>query len=378
MGEDRVNDNELSDDKLRVVFFTEATTGSCSLYRAWLPCVGLASRGHYVRYSQQWQPQMLDEFDLFVFQRNSLKATVELIYAIRQQGKPVIYDMDDDLLRIPLTNPVYWSYMDRPGAGWYQMQSIMRSSCLTVTTSELQEVYGRMKKSYIIPNWLNIREHLDAKPIRVANDRIMMFWGGSNTHKECLMLLGDVIPEIFKRYPNVGLVVMGDDLPFEVDWDRIYQVPWGKYRFFKMIMMGCDIGLAPLAHIPFNLGKSDLRIKELAAAKLPMVASNYGEYGKAAPIAGGLVANTPEEWIEHLSRLIEDSDERRYRSELVWDWAQKQDILLHAHEAEAIYRDVIADEVCEDVIMGGDGITEAPVQFSYPVVDSTNPGGTVG
>jgi len=351
-------------EKLKIIFFTESAGGACSLFRAWVPCIGLNEAGHYARYSVKWQPNMKDEFDIFVFQRNSAREVIDLIYALKQEGKTVLYDVDDDLLRIPPSNPVFWVYLEAPSGPWYQIQSAVLAGGITTTTTELKNLYGVLNETRIIPNWINIEEHRDIRPLRVSDDKVLLFWGGSNTHKECLMLLEDVLPRVMNRYPEVGIVFMGDDPPFEVDWERVYQLPWGKYRFFKMVMAGCDIGLAPLAQSPFNLGKSDLRIKELAAARLPMVASNYGEYATSAPLAGGLVANTAEEWFKSLCQLVENEDERKARSEKAWEWAQQQDIRLNVGKSISVYREFLERAKPDRVVVGKD-YTDAPLQFSY-------------
>ena len=350
--------------KLRIVFFTESKGGACSLFRAWVPCIGLNEKGHYARYSVEWNPRMKDDFDIFIFQRNSTREVIDLIYALRQEGKTVLYDMDDDLLRIPPSNPIFWVYLEAPSGPWYQIQSAVLAGGITVTTPALAGLYGKLNNTRIIPNWLNIEEHRNIEPLRVVNGKILLFWGGSNTHKECLMLLKDALPAVMKRYPQVGVVFMGDDPPFDVDWERVYQVPWGKYRFFKMVMAGCDIGLAPLAAIPFNLGKSDLRIKELAAAKLPIIASDYGEYAKSAPLAGGIIAGTSEEWYKGLCLLIENEEERRGRAAQAWVWAQQQDIRLNIDKSIAIYKEFM-DSTIPDKIAVGKDYTDAPLQFSY-------------
>ncbi len=330
--------------KLRVVFFTESAQGACSLYRAWIPCLGLNLAGHHARYSQKWYPQMLDEFDIFIFQRNSVKATVELIYAIRQEtGKPVIFDLDDNIMQIPMTNPAFWLYLDKPEIGWYQLQSLMVSSCGTYSTQGLAKRFGVFKPAHVLPNYLNIEEHRNVQPIRVA-EGVLMFWGGSNTHRDSLELLKDVIPEVFKRHPEAKLVVMGSSLPFEADPSRVIEVPWGLYKFFKAVLLGCDIGLAPLAPGPFSECKSDLRIKELAAGKLAIVASDYAEYGRAVREAGGIPVSTTEEWVEALSRLIGDGEERKYRGELAWAWAQKQDIRCNIQERIELYQRILEEE----------------------------------
>jgi len=89
----------------------------------------------------------------------------------------------------------------------------------------------------------------------------------------------------------------------------------------------------PLTNIPFNEAKSFLKGIEYAASNIPFVASDLPEYRYLAEEGRvGRVANTPEEWVKHLTELL-DYDTRKkeagtQRSRVL----KEQSIVNRAHE----------------------------------------------
>src|SRR5207302_1085104 len=62
-----------------------------------------------------------------------------------------------------------------------------------------------------------------------------------------------------------------------------------------------DIGIAPLADIPFNLARSDIKLKEYAASELPWLASPVGPYAGHGEAQGGRLV--PDDgWFEALNQ----------------------------------------------------------------------------
>jgi glycosyltransferase involved in cell wall biosynthesis len=66
-----------------------------------------------------------------------------------------------------------------------------------------------------------------------------------------------------------------------------------------------DIGVVPLQDIPFNQAKSYLKGLEYVAAGIPFVASATEEYRYLADKGIGRVANSEEEWENHLQELMD-------------------------------------------------------------------------
>jgi hypothetical protein len=76
-------------------------------------------------------------------------------------------------------------------------------------------------------------------------------------------------------------------------------------------MLTFDIGLVPLTDIPFNHAKSFLKGIEYAAGNIPFVASALPEYQILAKSGVGRVAGTPDEWVRHLTELLDYRTRKR-------------------------------------------------------------------
>jgi glycosyltransferase involved in cell wall biosynthesis len=299
----------------RVIFFVENQGGACTRYRALLPVQALNERGWFSRTSFKWEAPMINEFDLFVFQRTNVSQGVNLIESLRRSGKVTVYDIDDDLLHIPATSPVFPLILEHPDMIGCQMLALAHASALTVTTAVLADLYrGLNPNVYVLPNTVR-KASWDSIPTWRFNpdpNAVILGWAGSNTHKDALTQIEPVLRTILNKYPQAYLVLMGDDLPFELDTSRYAVIPWGKYRLFQSVLKGFDIGLAPLGLSPFNQGKSNLRILELGCANKPVVATDWGEY--ATTITNGVdgfLCRTVDDWVNYLSQLIENATLRQ-------------------------------------------------------------------
>ena len=316
----------------RVMFFTEQSGGACARYRAQLPSMALNERGWFCRISGQWKPKMLDEFDIFVFQRINSKEGVALVEALNEAKKITIYDIDDDLINIPKSSPVFELMLNKGDLIGYQLMAMARCNALTVTTERLRSVYhGFNEKAKILPNMVRFASWDNLRPFRYGKpDDVVLGWAGSNTHADALKVLEAPLREIFDRYPNTFLVVMGDELPFSFPIDRYIVVPWSKYRLFQSVVLGFDIGLAPLGKTPFNLAKSNLRLLEFGSAQIPVVGTRWGEYEKLIePEKSGILCDSTQDWILALSKMIEDKSYRKSAAA-----ALRQDIILNNYEIE--------------------------------------------
>jgi glycosyltransferase involved in cell wall biosynthesis len=81
---------------------------------------------------------------------------------------------------------------------------------------------------------------------------------------------------------------------------------WDYYRGIDF-----DIGLAPLADIPFNYSKSHLKALEYAALGIPVIATDLPPY-RDLVIDGvtGYLVSSPQEWDKRLTELINDQAAR--------------------------------------------------------------------
>jgi glycosyltransferase involved in cell wall biosynthesis len=88
---------------------------------------------------------------------------------------------------------------------------------------------------------------------------------------------------------------------------------------------GYDIGIAPVADIPYNRTRSDIKVKEYAASGVPWVASPVGPYRSLGEDQGGRLV-LDDGWFEALDRLVTRGRERRKLARKARKWAQNQTI----------------------------------------------------
>lgn len=327
---------------LHVVYFSEHDNDACFKYRVHHPIVGM-NEGSVIhaQFRTTWEPA-LAERNLFIFQRNSSKEAVGILYNLVKAGRPVIYDMDDNIFHIPETNPVYGFLLHNPEHAWHHVMGMRYANATTVSCEGLAEFYRPMNPNiHILPNCINLDDWDEVEPILKPVDAVRIFWGGSPTHKQDLDVVKPALSEIKRKYGDrVEFVLMG-----QVDYNPgfpIRAIPGGSYSFFQEVMCSCDIGIAPMKDDLFNKGKSDLRLKELGCAGLPIIASDVAEYHR--PESGAFLCKTLQDWVRAMDELISDPMKRSTAGAHAKEWAYSWDIRQHIHLWEALYQEVAASD----------------------------------
>jgi glycosyltransferase involved in cell wall biosynthesis len=202
---------------------------------------------------------------------------------------------------------------------------------LTVSTTKLIDVYGQIRTHRPIPvlmeNMIDpaVWRHPRAAAPYPARNREsgggvkFVWWGGITHYKDLVKELLPAWLEVVKKYPTASLTTFGmlmDDL------DNVPGVEQreGAGNFYKWIelwkSLDFDVAVLPLADIPFNESKSNIKWQEASMAKLPVVASNVGPYARTIyPGKTGLVAKDIRQWVEHLTAMIEQPNLRRQLAE---------------------------------------------------------------
>ena len=102
-----------------------------------------------------------------------------------------------------------------------------------------------------------------------------------------------------------------------------------------------DLGLVPLADIPFNQGRSNVKAREYAAAGVPWLASPVGSYVHLGAEEGGRLVED-DEWFEALDALTRSRRERSKQAKRAKAWAKQETIWNMAGVWERLFLDAIA------------------------------------
>lgn len=260
--------------------------------------------------------------DISVFQTVYTPMALSIIEAVKAaHKKPVLMEIDDDVLNIPTYNEGYKTYYpgsDREGLALAQMRA---SDGIITTTPYLKRIYEPYNTDIrIIPNSIDFKAW--KREDKAKSDTLRIGWIGGGTHADDIAMAWPAVEQVLDKYRAKGLNVKfhcvhgvpnflkddkyKDKVSWTHDWAEILDYPafMDSFKF--------DIGIAPLLENSFNTGKSNLRWLEYSALGIPAVCSNIGHYtdtiehGKT-----GFLADSEGEWMEYLSRLVESPDLRR-------------------------------------------------------------------
>lgn len=251
----------------------------------------------------------------------------------KRNGGKVVWSVDDDWLTIPEWNP---AYPTDEGRDSYWLSKELADFILVSTPAIADSFADVSHKVLTAPNLLDL-DVFPPMPDRITEVRlpVQVCWVGGRCHKGDVELMPAVIDRCLRKLgkDKVSFFWMGMHPPGHLirDWLHrgfIYQPSLPFSEYLKRIgTLAADIYLCPLADIPFNYSKSNLRILESWALMAAPVASPVGEYNCVAHNKDGKFADTVDAWVAAVTRLATDHEyridiaaagRRRVESEFSW------------------------------------------------------------
>jgi GT2 family glycosyltransferase/glycosyltransferase involved in cell wall biosynthesis len=207
--------------------------------------------------------------------------------------------------------------------------ALARCDRMVVSTDFLADAYRHLIPDIrVVPNrleqalWLpvNSRTRTSAKP-RIG-------WAGGTTHQGDLILLKEIIEQTRHEADWVFFGMCPKEIrPLIAEYHAFG--PYPEYPA-RLAALNLDIAVAPLAQIPFNQGKSNLRLLEYGVLGIPVVCTDIDPY-QGSPAC--CVANTVEAWTNALRERIHDADAREREGRALRQWVQSG-YLLENHLEE--------------------------------------------
>ena len=194
----------------------------------------------------------------------------------------------------------------------YFIQTLMQADAVTVSTDYLLSRYSQMRDNvFLIRNSIN----LDVMHQREASgtNRPVIGWVGQVVKRPMdIESLRWWLPE-FLESNDLAFHHSGDDGAIATrsfaetagfDPNRATTIPGQAIEFYFKKSFCFDIGIVPLVDEPFNRAKSFLKGLEYAASGIPFVAQALPEYQFLSNMGIGRVANSPDEWVEQMTALL--------------------------------------------------------------------------
>ena len=267
---------------------------------------------------------VLSKYAAFILHRVPHTPGIEaFILAVKELGKPVIFDTDDLVFNESLVNQIkairdfseseYELYID--GVRRYHHTLSLCTSAI-VTTEHLRDSVLELFPE--LPVYIN-RNAVGREMIELANTALQQtrpddgcvriaYFSGTRTHQDDFEQCVPALAQLLERYQSVRLMIVGHlDVPaalakFEGQTEIFPLVPW---QSLPTLFRRVDINLAPLElGNRFTAAKSELKYFEAALMGVPTVASDVESYRIAISSGeNGFLCRDENEWYDVLERL---------------------------------------------------------------------------
>lgn len=201
-----------------------------------------------------------------------------------------------------------------------------RCDRMVASTDFLAETYRHFIRDIrVVPNRLRQEAWLPLQSQKRTANKPRIGWAGSATHQGDLVLLKEIIEQTRDEADWIFFGMCPDEIrPLLSEYH-----PFGPFPDYpaRLAALNLDIAVAPLAEIPFNQGKSNLRLLEYGVLGIPVVCTNIDPY---RPSPACCVENTPQAWVAALRDRIHDADAREREGATMRSWV-RQHYLLEDH-----------------------------------------------
>jgi glycosyltransferase involved in cell wall biosynthesis len=265
-------------------------------------------------------PDRIEEGQILVVQRDFPRQYDEyrqVMDLARRLAKPVVVDLDDLLLDLPAGHPdkqrLFFTQALLP-----MVEAISGADLVTVSTPAIKEYLSPLNENIVVlPNFFDDRLWQFRKPSVADPQRVVIGYMGGHTHLYDVRSILPAIQAILAQYPErLEFRFWGLKPPEELL--SAPQVTWTipdtlLYRDFAAYFQqqSADIFIGPLESNEFNSCKSSIKFFEYSALGAPGVFSDIEPYRQVVEHgSSGYLAASQEDWISHLSYLIENPVER--------------------------------------------------------------------
>lgn len=289
--------------------------------------------------------EMHFDCDIIVMQRVMFSDIPEKMMRARANGQILINDVDDWYWGLSPANAAWLAShpVHNPEENVNHYKRILHnSSVVTVSTRYLADRISQWVTSpiVILGNYIDTSMYYKKSH---SMGKYTIGWAGSTQHRSGdLEILKGVISQIDDaNFCHIGHL---EGAPLFADRvglpeDKVKTYPMVTPREYPISLLHMDVGLAPLANVPFNEAKSAIKMMEYSAAGIPSILSPLPEYKRLHELYGiGRIAKKPNHWVSHV-KALKDPDVRVIEGDLAYTMAERY---FDTYVGVALWNDVLS------------------------------------
>lgn len=238
--------------------------------------------------------QQIKDADVIVFQRPKDKETLELVRALKERGKKIIFENDDtydveknDFLQILETDKQREAVKSFDS---YIKQILRISHGAIASTEILAEEYRKINPNVVVlKNCIDPLDEFTCKKNETGKFRVGFI--GSVTTNDDYVHIKDQIRELDAR-GDITIVILGVKYkdgsfhkfmtPDHEFWSSLKNVEWHPYvpvteYMIKLASLALDLAIIPRKENYFNRCKSNLKFLEMSLLRIPVIAQGFSD-----------------------------------------------------------------------------------------------------
>lgn len=348
------------------ILFVARDDGGCGFFRCKQPAdflkrAGLVDAEYVLR--TPTKEQILNS-DLVVLQDTGSVDSSNLAKFMRDNKIPYMTEYDDFVFHLsPHNEGGYMAWNPSTLFLHRSIETTKQAMGVTVSTPQMaREFFPYNLNVFVIPNFLN-KEKWDNPSVKRNDDKIRIGWCGGNAHADDLKMISKILNRIIKEYKGKVIFETIGMTRKEFAWvfpmaptdpnmlcpscgyeGELHHFPGEALEDYPTVLCskGWDIAVAPVINNAFGNCKSDLKVKEYAAAGIATIASRVMPYIEAKENGAEIIlATTYEEWYNSIKELIDNEEKRREMVKKNKEWISKYWIQENVGNIAGVYTQML-------------------------------------
>jgi hypothetical protein len=326
-----------------------AQEGANGYYRLLMPLMAMRERGHDIVHVEQEYKRVIDIRQLagcdfvHIHRPALLYDDGEVVTRLLGAGVVVGFDEDDNVLDMPegLEERTDQPWLPRARRNFeLLLEHVSRVQLVTTPSDHLADRFeaAGAENVHVIDNYLpGAFNRVQPQ----GHEGVVIGWHAGREHlvdAERLELV-PMLERVLDAHQDVRVVTINVEL--EMAHERYSWEDAMPLELLTQRLADFDIGIVPLADIPFNRGRSNVKAREYAAAGVPWLASPVGSYAHLGEEEGGRLVDDAD-WFDALDRLIRARRERAKLAKRAKAWAKRETIWNMAEVWEQLFLDALA------------------------------------